>query len=57
MRMPQKLKKSPTSFDKTVVVTQYRQNKWEIFSNFCGLFRKTGILKKKMELSRIYSAV
>ena len=47
MRRPQNLKKSPTCFDKTVVFTQQRQNKWEIFSNFCGLFRKaelTGIL-------------
>jgi len=33
MRRPQSLKKSPTCFDKTVVFTQYHQNKWEIFSN------------------------
>ena len=40
MRRPQNLKKTPICFDKTVVFTQYRQNKWEIFSNFCGLLTK-----------------
>ena len=43
MRRPQNLKKSPTCFDKTVVFKQQHQNKWEIFSNFCGLFRKAGL--------------
>ena len=43
MRRPKSLKKSPTCFDKTVVFSQKRQNKWEIFSNFCGLFRKTEV--------------
>ena len=40
MRRPQNLKKPPECFDKTVAFTQYCQNKWEIFSNFCGLLRK-----------------
>ena len=39
MRRPQNWKKSPTCFDKIAVFTKYRQNKWEIFSNFCGLLR------------------
>ena len=43
MRRPQNLKKSPTFFDKTAVFTQQCQNKWEIFSNFCCLFRKAGL--------------
>ena len=43
MRRPKNLKKYPTCFDKTIVFTQYRQNKWEIFSNFCCLFRKAGL--------------
>ena len=43
MRRPQNLKKSPTCFDTTAVFTQQRQNKWEIFSNFCGLSRKAGL--------------
>ena len=44
MRRPQNLnKKSPTFFDKTAVFTQQCQNKWEIVSNFCGLFRKAGL--------------
>ena len=37
------MKKSPICFDKTAVFTQQRQNMWEIFSNFCGLFRKAGL--------------
>ena len=41
MRRPQNWKKSPTCFDKTAVFTQWCQNKWGIFSNFCGLLRKT----------------
>ena len=40
MRRPQNWKKYPTCFDKTVAFTQLRQNRWEIYSNFCGLFRK-----------------
>ena len=32
--------KYPACFDKTAVFTQWRHNKWEIFSNFCGLLRK-----------------
>ena len=40
MRRPQNWKKSPTCFDKTAVFTQLCQNKWEIFSNFCGLLKK-----------------
>ena len=39
-RRPQKLKKSPTCFDITVVFTLQRRNKLEIFSKFCGLLRK-----------------
>ena len=35
-----KFEKSPTCFDKTVVFTLQHQDKWEIFSKFCGLFRK-----------------
>ena len=41
---PQNLKKCPTCFDKTAVFTQQRQNKWEIISNFCGVFRKAGLV-------------
>ena len=33
-------KKSPTCFDKTDVFTQYRQNKWEIFSSFVAFSEK-----------------
>ena len=33
-------KKSPTCFHYTAGFTQLRQNKWEIFSNFCDLLRK-----------------
>ena len=40
MRRLQNLKKSPTCFDNTVVFIQQRQNKWDIFSNLCGLFRR-----------------
>ena len=40
MRRPQNLKKPSAYFDKTAVFTQQRQNKWEIFSIFCGLLRK-----------------
>ena len=45
MRRPQNLKNSPTCFDKTVVFTQQRQNKWEIFSNFYALLRKAELYK------------
>ena len=37
---------SPTCFDKTAVFTQQHQNKWEIFSNFCDLLRKTELQLK-----------
>ena len=40
MRPPKIGKKSPTCFDKTAVFIQQRQNKWEIFSNFCCPLRK-----------------
>ena len=33
-------KKSPSCFDVYLVNQLICQNKWEIFSNFCGLFRK-----------------
>ena len=33
-------KKSPSCFDVYLVNQQICQKKWEIFSNFCGLFRK-----------------
>ena len=41
MRRPQNLKKSLICFDKLAVFTQKRKNKCEIFSNFCGLLKKT----------------
>ena len=34
------LEKISSCFDKTAVFTKKRQNKWEIFSNFCGLLKK-----------------
>ena len=37
-------KKSPTYLDTTVVFTQYRQNKWEIFSKFLWPFQKSWTL-------------
>ena len=43
-------KKSPIYFDKTAVYTQYCQNKWQIFSNFCGLFRKDGLYLMSISL-------
>ena len=42
LELRQKLKASPTCFDKTVVFTKQRQIKWEIFFYFCGLLREAG---------------
>ena len=55
MRRPQNWKKSPTCFDKTAVFTQKRQNKWEIFSNFCGLLIKTELYKINVHFIFTYS--
>ena len=49
MRRPQNLKKSPTGFGKTAGFNQQRQNKWAIFSKFCGLFRKAGLYAKMFD--------
>ena len=54
MRRPQNLKKSPTCFDKTVVFTQYHQNKREIFSYFCGLFRKTELNERYFQTQKVH---
>ena len=40
------MKKSPTGFGKTAVFNQKCQNKWAIFSKFCGLFRKAGLYEQ-----------
>ena len=47
MRRPQNLKKPPTSFDKTAVLIQLRQNKWEIFQIFVAFSEKLKFTKVK----------
>ena len=42
---------SPTCFDKTAVFTQYRQNKWDIFSNFLKPIQKSWTLHRTFVLA------
>ena len=55
VRRPQNLKKSPSCFDVYLVNQLICQNKREIFSNFCGLFRKAELQSKSKSRSSKYS--